>query len=107
MVKKIQNKSMTLLNIKSEIFRILTKSEICTEKSAIKWEQGLITLCANENEYIRANAILCFGTLARRFKKLNNLKTIKIIIEKSLEVDTDFVKGSADSTKDDIELFLR
>jgi hypothetical protein len=98
---------MTPEQVKLEISKILFTSESCTKKVALKWELELITLCANENEYIRANAILSFGTLARRFKKLNNLKTIKIIIEKSLEVDTDFVKGSADSAKDDIEVFLR
>jgi hypothetical protein len=91
----------------TQILKILNKSETCLIKSSDRWELELINLCKDKNEYIRANAILSFGILTRRFKKLNNLEIVNNIINNALENDTNFVKGSADAAKDDIELFIK
>jgi hypothetical protein len=95
-----------MYTIKVEINKIISTTENCTKKSSEEWEKKLITMCENKNEYIRANAILSFGILARRFKKLHNLDLILKLLDLALENETNFVKGGADASKDDIDVYI-
>jgi len=69
-------------------------------------ENFCIQLSNHEHFNVRGNAILGFGHLARIHGKLNENK-IKPIIENALKNENEFVRGQADSAKEDTEFFLK
>ena len=68
-------------------------------------ENLCIQLSEHEHFNVRGNAILGFLYIARNHDKLNE-DLIKPIIIKALEDKNRFVRGQAESAKDDIENFL-
>ncbi len=69
-------------------------------------EDVCIRLAAHEHFNVRGNAILGFGHLARRFKRLSDENVIRPIIEKALKDINAFVQGQAESAADDLETFM-
>jgi hypothetical protein len=65
-----------------------------------------IRLSTHEHFNVRGNAILGFGHLARRFKKLDFESIIKPLIEGALKDADNYVRGHADDAADDVEFFL-
>lgn len=73
----------------------------------VNWAQDVcVRLAAHEHENGRGNAILGFGHIARIHRKLDEAK-VKPLIESALEDKTEYVRGQADSAKDDLKLCLR
>lgn len=68
-------------------------------------EAVCISLSAHPDAYVRGNAILGFGHLARTLRKLDE-KMVKPIIEAALRDRDAFVRGQAHAAMDDIENFL-
>lgn len=61
---------------------------------------------ARHNHYVtRGNAILGFGHLARRFRELNEA-LVKPLIENALIDESEYVRGQAWATVDDVTHFL-
>ncbi len=58
----------------------------------------------NENEYIRGNAVLCIGHLARIHKTLH--ENLIQIVKKSLNDPSKYVRGHAESALDDIDIYI-
>lgn len=62
-------------------------------------------LASHPHRNVKANAILCFGHLARRFQKLPQ-EEVKPIIESALESKEEYIYGQAWSAADDVKHFL-
>ena len=58
----------------------------------------------NSNQSIRGTAILCFGHLARIHRKLQTEIAVPLVIE-ALQDSTDYVRGCADDTLEDLLIF--
>lgn len=69
-------------------------------------EDVCIRLAAHEHYNVRGNAILGFGHIARIHEKLDEAK-VKPLIESALEDESEYVRGQAEGTKDDVKFFLR
>jgi len=69
-------------------------------------EDFCLQLSNHEHFNVRGNAIQALRHIARIHGKLNENK-IKPIIENALKDKDEFVRGNADDTKDDTELFLK
>lgn len=71
----------------------------------LEWAQEYcLSLASHSNEYIRGNAILGFGHLARRFGRLT--AAAKPLIQAGLTDTSSFVRGQAVSAADDVGQFL-
>ena len=71
-----------------------------------EWAQGVcLRLADHPHGNVRGNALLGFGHLARRFRRLDRIR-IEPLIRKGLQDTDDFVRGQADAAADDIAHFL-
>ena len=68
-------------------------------------ENICLKLAGHENVQVRANAVLGFGHIARRFGVFLN-KSILDIVNEALLDDFSEVRGQADCAADDIECYL-
>lgn len=62
-------------------------------------------LSSHEDTYVRGNALLAFGHLARTLRQLDKAR-VKPVIEAGLQDPEPFVRGQADCAKDDTAFFL-
>lgn len=67
-------------------------------------EQKFFELAKHDNEYVRGNAILGFGHLARRFGECSP-EVRELVITASRD-KSDYVKGQSTSAIDDLTFFL-
>jgi len=71
------------------------------------WAQEVcLSLAAHEHFYVRGNAILGFGHLARTCGQLD-LARVMPLVSAALSDKNDFVRSHAEDAADDIEHFLR
>ena len=68
-------------------------------------EQYCLTLALNADPTVRGNAILGFGHLARRFKRVP-ASAVPLVAAALRDVD-EHVRGQAESAADDIEFFTQ
>ena len=59
------------------------------------------------DEAVRGNALLAFGHLARRFRKLESRDAVLAAIARGLEDASAFVRGQADAARDDVTSFAK
>ena len=72
----------------------------------LEWSQGVcIRLSAHRDATVRGNAVLGFGHLARRFRRLDE-GVVRPIIENALLDADPYVRGQADAAADDVAHFL-
>ena len=72
----------------------------------LPWAQEVcLRLSSYRDERVRANAVLSFGHLARRFRRLD-LARVLPVVENALADSSPEVRGQADAAAEDIELFL-
>jgi hypothetical protein len=72
----------------------------------LEWSQGVcIRLSTHRDATVRGNAVLGFGHLARRFRKLDT-DVVLPIIENALQDDDPHVRGQAHAAADDLAHFL-
>lgn len=64
-----------------------------------------IRLSQHDDPYVRGNAVLSLGHIARRFRSLDK-STVKSIVEKALMDPSDHVRSLAKSAADEIHQFL-
>ncbi|MDH5179031.1 MAG: hypothetical protein OEZ39_16660 [Gammaproteobacteria bacterium] len=62
-------------------------------------------LASHPNNNVKGNAILCFGHLARRFRKLPK-DQVQPLIEAALKETDGYISGQAHDAADDIRHFL-
>ena len=62
-------------------------------------------LAVHPHPNVRGNALLSFGHLARRFRRLDRGRTLPLIVDGLGDPDP-FVRGQADAAADDVEHFL-
>jgi hypothetical protein len=68
-------------------------------------EDLCLSLATHADENVRGNAILGFGHLARRFRRLGS-REIKTLLEAALQDDSPYVRGQAWAAADDLSHFL-
>jgi hypothetical protein len=68
-------------------------------------ERACIDLSAHADEFVRGNAILGFGHIARRFRLLD--RSCIPIIERGLDDTSEHVRGQAWAAADDVVFFLK
>jgi hypothetical protein len=72
----------------------------------LEWSQGVcIRLSTHRDATVRGNAVLGFGHLARRFRRLDE-GVVRPIIENALLDADPYVRGQADAAADDVAHFL-
>lgn len=87
----------------SELPHILVA--VSLHEESLEWAQNYcLSLAAHSNEFVRGNAILGFGHLARRFGVLT--EEAKPIIQAALADSSAFVQGQAVASADDAGQFL-
>ena len=64
-----------------------------------------IQLCSHENEKVRGNSLVSLGHMARRYRLLDE-RTVKPLLESSLQSPDEYVRISAKSASDEIHQFL-
>ncbi|WP_440957431.1 hypothetical protein ACFELO_08950 [Oceanicaulis sp. LC35] len=64
-----------------------------------------LQLAEHEDEYVRGNAVLALGHLARLTGELHETRVRKVLGE-ALEDDSEFVRGQADNARSDLHMFL-
>src|SRR5215217_466254 len=71
------------------------------------WAECICLHLANHEHFnVRGNAILGFGHIARIHGKLDEGR-VKPLIEAALIDESDYVRGQAHATADDVEFFLK
>ena len=71
------------------------------------WAEDIcLRLAKHEHFNVRGNAILGFGHIARIHRQLNESK-VKPLIEAAMRDGSDYVRGQAHATADDVEFFLK
>ena len=89
----------------NELLYAVLSAALYSEDSA--WAEDVcVRLAAHEHFNVRGNAILGFAHIARIDKKLDEAK-VNPLIESALEDESEYVRGQAEGTKDDIKHFLR
>lgn len=68
-------------------------------------QQFCARLAAHSEAGVRGNAILGFGHLARRFRKLD-VSSVVPLVEKGLKDSDEYVRGQAYSAAEDLNHFL-
>jgi len=63
-------------------------------------------LATHPDATVRGNAILGFGHLARRFRRLDR-QTVEPLVTAALSDQSEFVRGQAEAASDDIGFFLK
>ncbi len=72
-----------------------------------EWAEGVCLRLVHHQDFnVRGNAILGFGHIARVHRKLNASR-VKPLIEAALNDESDYVRGQAYATADDVEFFLK
>ena len=72
----------------------------------LSWAQDVcMRLASHLDERVRANAIVGFGHLARRFRSLDLMRVLPVV-EGAFADISPVVRGCADDAAEDIELFL-
>ncbi len=72
----------------------------------LAWSQGVcVRLSTHRDATVRGNAVLGFGHLARRFRKLDE-RVVRPIIENALLDADPYVRGQAHDAADDVTHFL-
>ncbi len=72
----------------------------------LEWSQAIcIRLSKHQDATVRGNAVLGFGHLARRFRKLDE-GVVRPIIENALLDAEPYVRGQAHDAADDVAHFL-
>lgn len=72
-----------------------------------EWSEKIcISLSSHENFNVRGNAILGFSHLARTSGKLNLAKVLPIV-SKALSDQSDYVRGQAQESAEDIKHYLK
>lgn len=64
-----------------------------------------LELAEHEDEYVRGNAVLALGHLARLTRDLHESRVRKVLGE-ALEDESEFVRGQADSARSDLHMFM-
>ena len=64
-----------------------------------------LQLAEHEDEYVRGNAVLALGHLARLTGDLHESRVRKVLVD-ALEDDSEFIRGHADSARSDLHMFL-
>ena len=64
-----------------------------------------LELAEHEDEYVRGNAVLALGHLARLTRALHESRVRKVLGE-ALEDESEFVRGQADSARSDLHMFM-
>lgn len=78
---------------------------VALHESDLVWAQAYcLALADHANEYVRGNAILGFGHLARRFGQLT--EEARPVIQRGLLDASAFVRGQAEASADDVGQFL-
>lgn len=89
----------------NELLYAVLSAALYFEDSA--WAEDVCVRLATHKHYnVRGNAILGFGHIARIHKKLDEAK-VKPLIESALEDESEYVRGQAESAKDDVKFSLR
>lgn len=71
-----------------------------------EWAQNIcIRLATHDDPFVRGNAVLGFGHLARRFRKQDH-EAVRPLLKLALLDTSEYVRGQAVSAKDDVEAFL-
>jgi hypothetical protein len=70
------------------------------------WAEAFCERCAQHPDAgVRGSALLGFGHLARRFRRLNSVR-VRPLLEAGLRDSDPSVRGKAGSAVEDVELFL-
>jgi len=73
----------------------------------LSWAESFcFSLSVHANEFVRGNAILGLGHLARRFGRLDSPAS-KSAVTQALTDISEYVRGQADSAHDDLKQFLQ
>lgn len=104
-LSKAEIEATILRDNPNELLYAVLSAALYSEDSA--WAEDVcVRLAAHEHFNVRGNAILGFAHIARIHRKLNEAK-VKPLIESALEDESEYVRGQAEGTKDDIKHFLR
>ena len=69
-------------------------------------EAFCLRLAKHSHFNVRGNAVLSFGHLARRFKKLNRPESVEAVRSGLTDAD-EYVRGQAEAAADDVEWFAK
>jgi hypothetical protein len=91
-------------NMPDELGRVVIGVGLCQDDPS--WAEAFcIRLAEHQDAYDRGNAILRFGHLARRFRRLEQSR-VQPLIEAALKDPGDDVRNQADAAATDVEFFL-
>jgi hypothetical protein len=97
--------SAILRNIPEELTRAVLSAALHSDNPG--WaEEICLKLTNHESINVRCNAIQGFGHIARIHGRLNESK-VKPIIEAALKDENYYLRGEADDTADDVEVYLK